>query len=488
MSREEKQHHRHLDLYAIAQQTMRDAGFEPDLNDAMQAELRNAHQPPANSIKDLRQLLWSSIDDEKSRDLDQVEFAEAGSSGQIKLLIGIADVDAVVPKDSAVDKHAAHNCTSVYTGVRTFPMLPEELSTDLTSLIANQDRRAVVTELLVAADGTVTCTDFYSALIRNHAKLAYERIGPWLDGQAPVPDEVKAVAGLEEQIKLQHEAAKDFGELRKKHGAIELGTIQSTPVMDDGRVVDLSITESNAARDLIENFMIGANVAIAKFLEDHGGPSIRRVVHTPKFWPRIVEIASEAGEQLPDAPDLRALADFLARRKVADPVHFPDLSLAIVKSLGPGEYEVQLPGEQGEGHFGLAVDDYTHSTAPNRRFADLVTQRLVKAVIAKTPPPYSNDELREIAAHCTERENAARKVQRKMRKVAAALLLKNQIGSQFNAIVTGATEKGTFARIVKPPVDGRVVKGDRGMRVGEKVKVRLISTDPERGFIDFARV
>jgi ribonuclease R len=367
-------------------------------------------------------------------------------------------------------------------------MLPEELSTDLTSLVANEDRRAIVTEMVVGSEGSVKTTDIYPAKLRNRAKLSYEIIGAWLDGKSAVPEVVKSVAGLEAQLKLQQQVAQDLGELRKEHGAIELGTIQSTPVVDNsGRVVELEVTEQNAARDLIADFMIAANVAMAKFLEDKGVPSLRRVVRTPRYWSRIVEIAAEVGEQLPATPDSRALAEFLARRKAADPVHFPDLSLAVVKSLGPGEYEVQMPGEEGEGHFGLAVDDYTHSTAPNRRFADLVTQRLVKAALANQSPLYEGNELKEIARRCTEREDAARKVQRKMRKVAAALLLRNQIGQQFDAIVTGVSEKGTYARIINPPVDGRVMRGEQGLRVGEKTRVRLLSTDPERGFIDFAR-
>jgi VacB/RNase II family 3'-5' exoribonuclease len=486
-------HHHQPDLYAIARQTMIDAGFEPDFNQAVQDEVEGASAKSRElasdpTTRELRELLWSSIDDAKSRDLDQVEYAEALPSGDVRLLVGIADVDAVVSKNSAIDKRAEQNCTSVYTGVKTFAMLPEELSTDLTSLVANEDRRAIVTEMIIASDSTVKTTAIYHAILKNHAKLSYEIIGAWLDGKSPVPDVVKSVSGLEEQIKLQHQVAQDLGEFRKEHGAIELETIQSTPVVDDtGRVVDLAVTEQNAARDLIANFMIGANVAMAKFLEDKGVPSLRRIVRVPKYWPRIVEIAAEVGEQLPATPDSRSLADFLARRKVADPVHFPDLSLAVVKSLGPGEYEVEMPDEAGEGHFGLAVEDYTHSTAPNRRYADLVTQRLVKAALANQSPPYAENELKEIAQRCTEREDAARKVQRKMRKVAAALLLRNQIGKQFDAIVTGVSEKGTYARIIKPPVDGRVMRGEQGLRVGEKTRVRLLSTDPERGFIDFAR-
>jgi VacB/RNase II family 3'-5' exoribonuclease len=485
-------HSNSVDLSAIAHQTLIEADFVPDWTDQAKQEVRSivAQIPPtpSGSVRDLRTLLWSSIDDSKSRDLDQVEYAETLANGDARILVGIADVDARVAKGSAIDEHARANGTSVYAGVRTFPMLPEELSTDLTSLNAGEDRLAVVTEMVVARDGTVKSTDIYLASLRNHAKLSYEAVGAWLDGKAEVPASVKTVPRLDAQIQLQSEAAKRLGEFRKQHGALEFGTIQATPVVNDqGKVVELAVTEPNGARDLIANFMIAANVAMAQFLEAKGGPSLRRVVRTPKYWSRIVEIAGEHGEKLPATPDSRALGDFLARRKVADPVHFPDLSLAIVKSLGPGEYTVQLPGEEGEGHFGLAVQDYTHSTAPNRRYADLVTQRLVKAALANKPTPYTIEELKQIAEYCTERDSAARKVERKMRKVAAAVLLKDRIGEEFNAIVTGVTEKGTFARLLSPPVDGRVMRGERGLRVGEKVRVRLLSTDPERGFIDFAR-
>ena len=486
-------HSNSLDLFRIARQTMIDAGFVPDFPGAVIEEVNSivsgsvaiaAH----SSAQDLRELLWSSIDDKRSRDLDQVEYAEKISGGDVRLLVGIADVDAVVPKESAIDKHAATNCISVYTGIKTFPMLPEELSTDLTSLVEAEDRIAVVTEMLLAADGSMKRTDFQRAIIRNHAKLSYESVGAWLDGKSAIPERVKSVSGMEEQIKLQSEIANRLEEFRRKRGAIDLGTIQTTPVVDDrGKVVDLAVIEPNSARDLIANFMITANVAMAEFLESKGGPSLRRVVRTPKYWSRIVEIAAELGEELPAKPDSRALADFLARRKRADPVHFPDLSLAVVKSLGPGEYTVQLPGEEDEGHFGLAVQDYTHSTAPNRRFADVVTQRLVKAALASEPTPYEAAELEQIAAHCTERDSAARKVERKMRKVAGALLLHDKIGDEFKAIVTGVTPRGTFARTLTPPVDGRIVRGEHGLRVGEKVRVRLLSTEPERGFIDFAR-
>jgi exoribonuclease-2 len=451
-----------------------------------------AHPPsttPDASVRDLRKLLWSSIDNRESRDLDQLEYAEALAGGDTRLLVAIADVDAFVPQGSAIDARAAENTASVYTGVRTFPMLPEELSTDLTSLIAGKDRLAVVTEMVVAADGTVKSTDVYRAVVLSRAKLSYESVGAWLDGKAEVPPKITEVPGLKEQIKLQFATANRLGDLRAQQGALELGTIQANPVVNDqGKVTALAVVEPNGARELIANFMITANVAMAKFLESAGRSSLRRVVRTPKYWPRIVEIAEDLGEKLPATPDSQALAKFLKRQKAADPDHFADLSLAVVKSLGPGEYTVEMPGSEGEGHFGLAVQDYTHSTAPNRRYPDLITQRLVKATLDNKPAPYNEAELRAIAAHSNQRGEAARKVERKMRKVAAAVLLQDRIGQEFNAIVTGATEKGTFARLISPPVDGRVMRGERGLRVGDKTRVRLVSTDPERGFIDFARV
>ena len=586
-----------LDLISIARKAMLKNGFILDPPDGI---------PPAQvkpNVKDLRELLWSSIDDATTRDLDQVEYAERLPNEDIRVWVGIADVDVYVAKDSAIDQYAAQNCTSVYTGVKTFPMLPEILSTDLTSLVEGEDRHVVITELVVSQDGAVNHIDIFCALINNKAKLVYEEIGAWLEGKSGVPASVSAVAGMESQIRLQAEAAAHLAEFRKRKGAIELGTIQAVPVTNaSGTVIKLKVIEPNRARDLISNFMIAANVAMAEFLEDKGGPSLRRVVRSPEQWERIVEIAAEHGVKLPATPDSMALSEFLVQRKQADPLHFPDLSLAVVKALGPGAYIVQAPGEEAPGHFGLAVDDYTHSTAPNRRFSDLVTQRLVKAAIACTSvkkqrpsiqnlnsnqtagqegrlapasvekepssiqklnsnqlagqegrlapasvekepfsiqklnpnqlagqegrlapasvkkqqpsiqnvnsnqlagqegrlapadqtllegkSPYSVDELRDIAARCTEREDASRKVERKMRKVAAALLLHDKIGQEFDAIVTGVTPKGTFARLLKPPADGRITRGERGLRVGDKIRVRLLSTDPERGFIDFAK-
>lgn len=481
-----------LNLTAIAHQAMIDAGFAPDIPRAALEELHaleQAAQLELNepAVRDLRSLLWSSIDDRKSRDLDQVEYAETLPDGDVRVMVGIADVDALVRKGSAIDAHAAENCTSVYTGIETFPMLPEELSTDMTSLKGGADRVSVITEMIVGSDGSVKSSDIYRARLHNYAKLSYEAVGGWLDKGGSTPDEVAAVPGMEAQIRLQFEVAQRLHELRKEHGALEFGTVQAAPIMSNGQVKGLEVVEHNSARDLIENFMIAANVAMAEFLETKGALSLRRVVRTPEQWPRIVELARSLGERLPDAPDSRALADFLERRKLSDPAHYPDLSLSIVKLLGPGEYTVQAKGEEADGHFGLAVQDYTHSTAPNRRFADLVTQRLVKAVLEGAPSPYSEEELTALARRCTEREDAARKVERQMRKVAAAVLLKDRIGDEFEAIVTGVTSKGTFVRTLVPPVDGRVMRGEEGLRVGDKVRVRLLSVDPHRGFIDFGR-
>ncbi len=482
-----------LNLIAIAHQAMLDAGFVPDTPPWVLDELQSLptrSQPVASdsSERDMRSLFWSSIDDRKSRDLDQVEYAEELTNGDIRVMVGIADVDGLVAKGSAIDAHAAENGTSVYAGFKIFPMLPEQLSTDRTSLVGGADRLSIVTELIVATDGTVKSSDVFPALLHNYAKLSYEAVGAWLDNKGSMPPEVAQVPGMDAQIRLQFEAAQHLRQMRREQGALELETIQASPLMsNDGKVTDLAITERDGARDLIENFMIAANVAMAQFLEAKGVFSIRRVVRTPEHWSRIVEIAASLHDNLLAEPDPRALADFMARRKTADAVHFPDLSLSIVKLLGPGEYTVQKPGASAEGHFGLAVHDYTHSTAPNRRYADLVTQRLVKAALRKAPSPYTETELTAIAAHCTEREDAARKVERKMRKVAAAVLMQQRIGEVFDAIVTGVTPKGIFARVLRPPVDGRVMRGEQGLRVGENIRVKLLSADPQRGFIDFGR-
>jgi VacB/RNase II family 3'-5' exoribonuclease len=468
-------------------------GFDPDMGPQVEQQVAGMSSPAmGEGLRDLRALLWSSIDNTESLDLDQIEVAEQLGDGTIRVLVGIADVDALVPKGCAVDLHAGKNATSVYTGVKVFPMLPEQLSTNLTSLAKNGDRTAIVVETVVAPNGDVVRYDVYRALVRNQAKLAYDETGDWLDntkaGTVQPPDAVAKTPGLAAQLRLQHEAAKRLKAERERNGALDLDTIEATPVAKDGKVVDLKLTHKSAARDLIEDFMIAANVAIAKWLEAKGRSGIRRIVREPERWNRIVELAAQYGEQLPAEPDSPSLARFLAKRRAADPLRFPDLSLAIVKLMGPGAYALDLPGKDPGGHFGLAAHDYTHATAPNRRYADLITQRLVKATLDAVAAPYSDAELGDLAQHCTEREDAARKVERTMRKIGAALMLADRIGEKFDAIVTGRSDKGTFVRLLHPPAEGRVLRGEHGMDVGDRVKVKLVGTDAEKGWIDFEGV
>ena len=477
-------------LQSIARDVLVANGFQPDAGDAVARELVGLHEQPAkgDAIRDLRGLKWSSIDNTTSRDLDQIEVAEEQQDGAVVVRIGIADVDSLVPKGSAIDAHAAANATSVYTGVKVYPMLPEELSTGLTSLNEGEDRLVLVIEAELASDGTVRRHDVYRALATNHAKLDYESVGPWLEGHGPEPEKLVPDDALEAQLWLQDRAASLLKRVREQAGALEFDTIEATPVAKDGKIESLAVTRKNRARDLIEDFMIAANIAIAQILAERGRSAIRRVVRVPRRWDRIVDVARQYGVSLPDKPDARALSAFLGQRRAADPLRFPELSLTVVKLLGPGEYVLDKPGPSDDlPHFGLAATDYTHATAPNRRYADLVTQRLVKAALAGAPPPYSDDELAAIAQQCTERENAANRVERSVRKSAAAELLAHRIGSVFQAIVTGVNKDGTYVRLLSPPAEGRVMRGERGMDVGERVKVRLVRTDPERGYIDFER-
>ncbi|MEP6732322.1 MAG: RNB domain-containing ribonuclease [bacterium] len=474
------------DIHAVALQALRDNGFTPDLDVDARRELTAIHTlatPP--DVRDLRALLWSSIDNAESKDLDQIEYAEELSDG-VRLLIGIADVDTVVTKGSALDRHAMANATSVYAGVAVYPMLPSQISTGVTSLNQGEDRVVLVIEMALAKDGSVRSHDVYRAIATNRAKLAYDSVGTWLEGRGPLPDAVAKTAGLEQQLWLQDRTASLLKLLREKAGALEFDTVEATAVEQNGKVQSLAVTRKNRARDLIEDFMIAANVAIAQFLAEQQRSAIRRVVREPKRWSRIVDIAATYGAMLPKEPNAKSLADFLAARRAADPLRFADLSLSIVKLLGPGEYVVDKPGPaDDQGHFGLAAHDYSHATAPNRRYADLVTQRLVKATIAKAPAPYTDDELAAIATQCTERENAANRVERIARKAAAALLLADRIGDVFDAIVTGVNKDGTYVRLLSPPAEGRVMHGEKGMDVGERVRVRLTHTDAVRGFIDF---
>jgi VacB/RNase II family 3'-5' exoribonuclease len=486
------------DLRAIAHRVMEERGFQPDFPAAERREVDAITRPADGNdggapVEDLRKLLWSSIDNDDSMDLDQMEVAErlapgtAAKDAAIKVQVAIADVDALVPKGSEVDRHAAINTTSVYTPGAIFPMLPEKLSTDLTSLAAGQDRLAVVIEMVVEADGSVSSSKIYRARVHNWAKLAYNGVGAWIEGNGPLPEAAAAVPGIAEQLKLQDEAAQRLRRLRVESGALSLETIEPRAVFTDDKLTDLKAEPPNRAKHLIEDFMVAANGVTATFLEAKNFPTLRRVVRTPKRWPRIVEIAGELGERLPADPDSRALEEFLERRKKADPDKFPDLSLSVVKLLGSGEYVVDPPGVEAPGHFGLAVRNYSHSTAPNRRYPDVLTQRLLKAALAGAPIPYGEDELGQLAAHCTEQEDEAQKVERHLRKSAAALFLESQVGQRFDGFVTGASDKGTYVRIVHPPVEGRVLHGFEGMDVGDRVHVKLISTDVERGFIDFSR-
>jgi exoribonuclease-2 len=481
----------HIDLQAVAKEVMRQHGFEPDFPPAVQQQLADlrAHPPliaAGGEVRDLRNRLWSSIDNDTSRDLDQIEVAERLPNGDARVLIGIADVDAFVPKQSSIDQHAARETTTIYAGIRNFSMLPEELSTGKTSLLENQDRLSVVIEFIVDGDGHVTSSDVYRAVVRNQAQLQYNSVGAWLEGSAAPPAKVGASADLQAQLRLQNEIAQKLKTRRFENGALNLQTDETFPLLLNEQIVDVVKQQKNRATDLIEDFMIAANGVVARMLEKVS--SLRRIVKTPERWDRIVQLAATFGEKLPADPNSKALNDFLIKRKAAALDHFADLSLATIKLIGPGEYVLERPGDPAPGHFGLAVQDYTHSTAPNRRFADIVTQRIVKAMLGSQPNPYSDDELSAIASNCTEREDAERKVEREMSKRLAASAMQHRIGAVFDAIVTGATPKGTFVRIWQPHVEGLLAQGQQGADVGDKMRVKLIRIDVQHGFIDFARV
>ena len=484
-----RRQHAREDLIRIADRVMREKGLEPEFPRAVLDELRSIPGAArAAGVKDLRELPWCSIDNDDSRDLDQLSVGERRSDGSTRLRIAIADVDALVPRDSAADRHAGVNTTSVYTAARIYPMLPERLSTDLTSLVRDEDRLAVVVEVVVAPDGTLDGSDVYRATVRNRAKLAYDSASAWLEGEAPAPAALAAIPGLEENLRWQDAAAQQLREVRHQQGALDLETIEARAVFVGDEIAGLEQQQKNRARQLIEDLMIAANAVTARFLDRHGLPSLRRVLRSPERWDRIVGVARDAGEALPAEPDAAALEAFLRQRKKADPLRFPDLSLTIVKLMGSGEYAVDLPGAEPAGHFGLAVRDYTHSTAPNRRYPDVITQRLLKAALAGAPSPYAVAELQSLAAHCTEQEDDATKIERQVRKSAAALLLEDRIGQAFDGIVTGASEKGTWVRVLAPPVEGKLTQGAAGLDVGDRVRVKLTGTDVERGFIDFVRL
>jgi len=484
-------HPSHVDLQAAARQIMLENGFEPDFPPEVQQQLaqldRDPPQKAANGeVRDLRHLPWSSIDNDTSRDLDQIEVAERLADGSTRVMVGIADVDAFVARDTAIDRHAGKETTTVYAGVRNFPMLPEKLSTGATSLLEGNENLCVVIEFMVNGGGQVQSHGLYRALVRNQAQLMYNAVGAWLEDRGPAPVKVAQSAELQAQLRLQDEVAQALKNERYRHGALNIETSELHALVLNDKTVSLEQQQKNRATELIEDFMIAANGAVAMALEEKKVPSIRRVVKTPERWDRIVALAAQHGGTLPGQPDSKALNDFLAARKAADPDHFPDLSLAVIKLMGPGEYVLERPGEPAPGHFGLAVENYTHSTAPNHRFADVVTQRLIKSMLQGKPSPYGEDALSGIARNCTEKEDAARKVERAMSKRLAAVNMSSRIGEMFDAIVTGVTPHGTFVRVLRPRVEGLLVNA-HSVDVGDKLRVKLISADPQRGYIDFVR-
>jgi exoribonuclease-2 len=477
------------DLVALAERFMVNAGFDIDLDSRDWAELNAVRQQlqDVQDRKDMREVMWSSIDNADSQDLDQIEFCEQMDDGNIRLYVGIADVDACVKKGGRIDAYAGTNATSVYTGVKVFGMIPEELSYHRTSLLGNEDREAMVMQIDVHEDGSVSGFDVYFALVRNYAKLAYEKVAAWLKNGGKYLA-IDAQPGMAAQIKLQEQCALRLRAANERAGALSVQTIEAHPVAVNGVVVDLEITETNRARDIIQQFMVTMNSALAHYMDAKGAAIIQRIVRKPRRWPKLVELAASFDVTLPAEPDAVALAQFVASRRAADRKSFPDLSLKVVKLLGPGEYVVHMPDAPDEGHFGLAVHEYTHATAPNRRYADLVLQRQVKAMLRGESAPYSPEELGTVAQHCMDRENAAHKVERYMRKAAAAVLLSSHIGEEFDAVVTGASPKGVYVRLLKPPAEGRVVKNEKGLDVGDEVRVRLLDTDWAQAFIDFERV
>jgi exoribonuclease II len=477
------------DLKAIARRIMCDYGLEPDFPPAalQQSRSMSAAIERGAQIRDLRSLPWCSIDNDDSQDLDQLSVAQPLEGDSVKILVAIADVAATIAAGSPIDAHARANTTSVYTAAQVFPLLPERLSFDLTCLAEDQERLSLVIEMSIAGDGTLTGAQIYRAVVRNRAKLAYNGVAAWLEGSAAAPARLAAVPGMDQQLRIQDRVAQALKRVRHAQGALGLVTLEAQAVYEGARLLDLRPDQDNRARELIEYFMIAANASVAAYLERQGYPSLRRVLRQPERWSRIVQLAQTYGERLPSTPDNRALSAFLLKRQQAAPGQFPDLSLSIVKLLGAGEYVLKVPGQAVAGHFGLGLDDYTHATAPNRRFPDIIVQRLLKAALSGAVAPYAAEELSSLAAHCTEQEHNAAKVERQVRKSAAALLLQGRAGEQFDAIVTGASDKGTWVRISQPLAEGRVLQGFEGLDVGDTVRVRLLHTDVQRGFIDFAR-
>lgn len=478
-------------LARIADSVMLERGLEPEFSKEVELQLQDIHEAAIESspmIKDLTHLSWCSIDNDDSLDLDQLTVVEQLDHQNIKIYVAVADVDAVVKKHSAIDDHAWINTTSVFTSAKIFPMLPTKLSNDLTSLNHLQERLALVTEMVIAPEGVVLESTIYRAKVVNQAKLAYDAVSAWLDGKAEIPNSINQVAGLDDKLKLHDVVAQRLRKKRHQDGSLEFETFQPKAIFENGRVIDIRQQIQNRARQIIEEFMIATNSCIAQFLADHGGSSLRRIVRSPERWARICELVNTYGTKLPKQPDSKALEKFLAAQRQADPIRFPDLSLIIIKLMGAGEYVVQTGGELPLGHFGLAIQEYTHSTAPNRRYPDLITLRMVKAILARKPDAYSKQELEELAQHCTEQEDASRKVERRVRKSEAALYLSPLLGTKFSAIVSGMNNNGTWVRIFTPPAEGMLIHEGSHLEVGDKLEVKLVNADVDQGFIDFVRV
>lgn len=482
-------HHR-SDLQRLARRSLAERGLWADFDPAELRQLATLAGPPSelpDGVRDLRDLPWCSIDNDDSMDLDQLTAAVELDEGRTRVLVAIADVDVLVPRGTSLDSHAGHNTASIYVAGHVYPMLPEQLSTDWTSLGPGVDRLAIIVELVVDQAGEIAGSDVFRAMVHNQAKLTYHGVGAWFEGQGPLPEPASRLPGMDAQLRMQDAVARRLRQLRHDRGALDLASVQSRPVFKDDAVVGLHVDKPNRAKWLVEELMIAANGVVARFLETKQRPSLRRVVKSPERWERIVDVAAKLGERLPSQASARALEAFLLKRRLMDPLRFPDLSLVIVKLMGPGEYVAEAPGSAHAGHFGLSVKDYAHATAPNRRFPDLVTQRLLKAAMANTSSPYGVAELSVIARHCTLQEGNISKVERQIHKSAAVLLLERRVGESFDAVVTGAAEKGTWVRIFDPPVEGRLVHGSAGLHVGDKLRVRLIATDFERGYLDFAQ-
>lgn len=479
-----------IDLVQLAKQVMIEKGLLPEFSLEVYQELEKMKKPlvPSQKVEDLSSLIWCSIDNDDSRDLDQLTFARKEKNGNFTIWVAIADVDSLVLKNSFTDQHAKVNTTSVYTPAKIFTMLPEKLSYNLTSLNEGESRLAIVVKMEMNAKGDILDSSLSESKVYNWAKLTYKEVGEWLSGKMAIPDKVSRVGGLEEALKVQHTAAQVLRQKRHTFGAL---TLQSSKVEARVREKDqivLELQTQNFAQALIEEFMILANAVMAEHLRQANIPSFRRVVRVPRNWPRIVEVARSFGEDLPQKPEAKALDQFLIKRKKADPETFQDLSLTIIKLLGRGEYVIEHPQDKPIGHFGLAIPEYMHSTAPNRRYPDLISQRQYKAYLKREPNPYSRDELEMLAKHCTAQEDAAAKVERRMNKSAAALLLKDSIGSIYNGVVTGVTDKGIWVRIFEPPVEGKIIKGFKNLEVGDRARVKLVSLDILKGFIDFVVV